>query len=63
MSLLFLLVSVNKSVMGNYASTLQKLPNAKIGFSKAMSSGWLSVDKSAEGGTKVFRKVRGAMST
>ena len=35
----------------------QKLPNAKIGFSKAMSAGWLSVDKNAEGGTRVLRKV------
>ena len=40
------------------ASILQKsVPNAKVGFSKAMSSGWLRVDKTAEGGPRVFRKV------
>ena len=39
-------------------SILQKsIPNAKIGFSKAMSGGWLRIDKQAEGGPRVFRKV------
>lgn len=33
------------------------VPNAKVGFSKAMSAGWLSIDKSAEGGPRVFRKT------
>ena len=33
------------------------MPNAKIGFSKAMSAGWLTIDKNAEGGARVFRKV------
>ena len=33
------------------------MPNAKIGFSKAMSAGWLRIDKNAEGGPRVFRKV------
>ena len=33
-------------------------PNAKIGFSKAMSAGWIAVDKKAEGGPKVTKKVR-----
>ena len=32
-------------------------PHAKVGFSKAMSAGWISVDKKAEGGPKVLRKV------
>ena len=37
---------------------LQKsVPNAKIGFSKAMSAGWLRIDKQAQGGPRVFRKV------
>ena len=37
---------------------LQKnVPNAKVGFSKAMSAGWIRMDKSAEGGPRVFRKV------
>jgi len=31
--------------------------NAKIGFSKAMSEGWLNIDKAAEGGPRIFRKV------
>jgi len=30
---------------------------AKIGFSKAMSEGWISLDKTAEGGPRVVRKV------
>ena len=34
----------------------KSLPNAKIGFSKAMSAGWLRIDKQA-GGPRVFRKV------
>ena len=29
-----------------------------MGFSKAMSSGWLQVNKTAEGGPRVMRKVR-----
>lgn len=33
-------------------------PHANVGFSKAMSAGWLLVDKSAEGGPRVKRKVR-----
>ncbi|ELT94602.1 hypothetical protein CAPTEDRAFT_178565 [Capitella teleta] len=32
-------------------------PNAKVGFSKAMSAGWIRIDKKAEGGPRVFRKV------
>lgn len=39
---------------------LMKLPNAKIGFSKAMTLGWISIDKKAEGGPTVFRKVETA---
>ena len=33
------------------------VPNAKVGFSKAMSSGWIWINKAAEGGPRVFRKV------
>ena len=41
-----------------YLYQLQKtVPNAKIGFSKAMSAGWLRIDKQAQGGPRVFRKV------
>lgn len=40
-------------------SCQQKLgPHANVGFSKAMSAGWLQVDKTAEGGPRVMRKVR-----
>ena len=34
-----------------------KVPTAKIGFSKAMSLGWIAVDKAASGGPKIVRKV------
>jgi len=33
------------------------VPNAKVGFSKAMQAGWILMDKKAEGGPRVFRKV------
>lgn len=36
---------------------MKNIPNAKIGFNKAMSAGWIRIDKNAEGGAKVFRKV------
>lgn len=36
---------------------LMKMPNAKIGFSKAMTLGWLVIDKKHEDGPTVFRKV------
>lgn len=40
-------------------SCQQKLgPHANVGFSKAMSAGWLQMDKTAEGGPRVMRKVR-----
>lgn len=45
---------------GLLQSQLEKLPlgkNAKIGFSKAMSEGWLRIDKSAVGGPTIYRKV------
>merc|ERR1711953_1224410 len=31
--------------------------NAKLGFSKAMQEGWLAMDKTAEGGPTILRKV------
>ena len=37
--------------------TQRNVPNAKIGFSKAMSAGWLRIDKKAEGGPRLYRKV------
>ena len=42
-----------------YAIFIQQkaVPNAKVGFSKAMSAGWIKVDKAAEGGPRVLRKV------
>lgn len=36
---------------------MQKVPNAKVGFSKAMSAGWIQLDKKSDNGPKVFRKV------
>ncbi|ESP03312.1 hypothetical protein LOTGIDRAFT_207611 [Lottia gigantea] len=39
------------------ADIMKTVPNAKVGFSKAMSAGWIQVDKKAEGGPKVFKKV------
>lgn len=42
---------------GTPQSELMKLPNAKIGFSKAMSAGWISVDKTG-GAPLVKRKVK-----
>lgn len=39
------------------AELMKHVPNAKVGFSKAMSSGWIRMDKAAEGGPRVFRKV------
>uniref|UniRef100_A0AAX7TBJ3 Phenylalanine--tRNA ligase alpha subunit n=1 Tax=Astatotilapia calliptera TaxID=8154 RepID=A0AAX7TBJ3_ASTCA len=38
-------------------SELMKLPFGKIGFSKAMSSKWIRVDKAHEGGPRIFRTV------
>lgn len=40
---------------------LMKMPNAKIGFSKAMTLGWLAMDKKHANGPTVFRKVDGAI--
>ncbi|KAJ8306504.1 hypothetical protein KUTeg_017049 [Tegillarca granosa] len=36
---------------------MQAVPNAKIGFSKAMQAGWITMDKKAEGGPLVQRKA------
>ncbi|XP_065069824.1 phenylalanine--tRNA ligase alpha subunit-like [Rhopilema esculentum] len=33
--------------------------NSKIGFSKAMSEGWIKIDKQAPGGARIFKKVDG----
>lgn len=40
-----------------FLSFQKSVPNAKIGFSKAMQAGWVTMDKSCEGGPKVFKKV------
>ncbi|XP_046331517.2 phenylalanine--tRNA ligase alpha subunit-like [Haliotis rufescens] len=39
------------------AQIMSSVPNAKIGFSKAMSAKWIKMDKKAEGGPKVFRSA------
>jgi phenylalanyl-tRNA synthetase alpha chain len=36
---------------------MKSFPNAKVGFSKAMSAGWITVKKNEDGGPRVFRKV------
>lgn len=42
-----------------YSVCLQKsVPNAKIGFSKAMQAGWVTMDKKTAGGPKLQKKVR-----
>ena len=40
-----------------HVPTQKNVPHAKVGFSKAMSAGWLKINKQAEGGPRVFRKV------
>lgn len=40
---------------------LKKLSFGKIGFSKAMSNKWIRVDKSHEGGPRIFRAVRSSV--
>ena len=46
------------AVINEYYLVLQKIgSNAKVGFSKAMYNGWLKLDKTAEGGARVYRKV------
>ncbi|XP_042361800.1 LOW QUALITY PROTEIN: phenylalanine--tRNA ligase alpha subunit-like [Plectropomus leopardus] len=42
---------------GLQQSELMKLSFGKIGFSKAMSNKWIRVDKSSEGGPRIFRTV------
>lgn len=45
-------------ILYNLFLTKQKnVPNAKVGFSKAMAAGWIRMDKKAEGGARVYRKV------
>jgi len=39
------------------ATLMNAVPNAKVGFSKAMKEGWIKLDKAAEGGPRVFQKV------
>ena len=52
------------TINASYSSSvfyLQKLSlgdNSKIGFSKGMSEGWIQIDKKAEGGPRIFKKVR-----
>ena len=41
-----------------YSILQAKVPLAKIGFSKAMSLGWIAIDKSGGGPPKVVRKVQ-----
>jgi phenylalanyl-tRNA synthetase alpha chain len=36
---------------------MESSPNAKLGFAKAMSNGWIEVDKTSADGPKVLKKV------
>jgi len=42
---------------GILQADLMKLPNAKLGFSKAMANGWVSLDKKHADGPKIMKKV------
>uniref|UniRef100_A0A1X7TUQ5 Phenylalanyl-tRNA synthetase domain-containing protein n=2 Tax=Amphimedon queenslandica TaxID=400682 RepID=A0A1X7TUQ5_AMPQE len=42
---------------------MSKVPNAKIGFSKAMSNKWLKLDKSSPGPPQVYRNVESVTDT
>ncbi|KPP70415.1 phenylalanine--tRNA ligase alpha subunit-like [Scleropages formosus] len=42
---------------GLLQTELMKLPSGRVGFSKAMSSKWIRMDKGHEGGPRVFRMV------
>ncbi|KAG7459341.1 hypothetical protein MATL_G00209600 [Megalops atlanticus] len=44
-------------------SELMKLSSGKVGFSKAMSNKWIRLDKSHEGGPRVFRMVESVEDT
>ena len=46
--------------VGILQKDLMQMPNAKIGFSKAMTLGWLQIDKKHENGPTVFQKVENA---
>lgn len=50
------------SATGTPQAEIMKIPNAKIGFSKAMSAGWILVDKSG-GAPLVKRKVENIVDT
>jgi len=39
------------------AELMKTVENAKIGFSKAMSNKWITMDKKAEGGPRLFKKA------
>lgn len=51
---------VKKNILITFQSSC---PGAKIGFNKAMAKGWLSMDKKAEGGPRIMRKVLSTCET
>ena len=51
------LIIASAHICHNLVLPQKSVPNAKVGFSKAMSTGWLRVDKLARGGPRLFRKV------
>lgn len=42
---------------GMLHAELMKLPNAKLGFSKAIANGWIALDKKYPDGPKVTKKM------
>ena len=55
-----MMIKITLSLLWNLTICFQKtVPNAKVGFSKAMAAGWISLDKKAEGGPRITRKVAG----
>ncbi|MGH0174355.1 UNVERIFIED_CONTAM: hypothetical protein FKN15_067796 [Acipenser sinensis] len=42
---------------GMAQSQLMTLPSGKVGFSKAMSNKWIKLDKTAEGGPRIYKSV------
>ncbi|KAM3846670.1 phenylalanine--tRNA ligase alpha subunit isoform 3-T3 [Vipera latastei] len=48
---------------GLLQSELMTLPSGKVGFSKAMSSKWIRLDKSSENGPRIFQAVESVQDT
>ncbi|XP_062509789.1 phenylalanine--tRNA ligase alpha subunit-like [Corticium candelabrum] len=60
-AILFAAIHPEKGTLQSHL--MKSSPNAKVGFSKAMSAGWLTIDKKGEDGPRVFRKVNTIVDT